>query len=40
MWFSHLSNKITEHTQKSVIVYAGGGGGYSTLQEYLFFKKN
>ena len=39
MWFSHLSKEIKEYTKNDVIVYAGGGGGYSTLQEFLFLNK-
>jgi lysophospholipase L1-like esterase len=39
MWFSHLSREIKEYTNNDVTVYAGGGGGYSTLQEFLLLKK-
>jgi len=39
MWFSHLSKKMREYTKKDVTVYAGGGGGYSTLQEFLFLNR-
>ena len=39
MWFSHLSIEIKEYINKDVTVYAGGGGGYSTLQEFLLLKK-
>ena len=39
MWFSHLSNKIKQYSKNDVTVYAGGGGGYSTLQEFLLLKR-
>ena len=39
MWFSYLSNKISDHTNQEVVVYAAGGGGYSSLQEYLLLKE-
>jgi lysophospholipase L1-like esterase len=39
MWFAHLSKKIKKHTKKDTIVYAGGGGGYSTLQEFLLLEE-
>lgn len=39
MWFSHLSKKIKSYTNKNTLVYAGGGGGYSTLQEFLLLKE-
>lgn len=39
MWFSILADQISKKENKPMIVYAGGGGGYATYQEYLLSQR-
>jgi hypothetical protein len=39
MWYSVMSDEISQYTSKDVVAYAGGGGGYGTLQQYLLLRE-
>ena len=38
-WFAVMANEWHEVTGNKISIYAGGGGGYGTLQQYLLAKK-
>jgi hypothetical protein len=39
MWFSVLADKMSKKQNKPIIVFAGGGGGYATYQEFLLSQR-